>query len=228
MAELPLNRQTYVRQTFRSLWEGLPQVLLASVIFSLGWLPVFSLFILNLPILAILVGAFTLAPAWALVLAFEARLLEGREANLGSLVPELRHYGPRSLKLGLLAAFPLVAAFLTLPSLAAPETPVVVWLGLAADALGLLLLIILYLYAFPLLILYNLGIGAALYNSFILASRYLMNTLGLLSLGGLFLLAVLYLNSGLLFILPAIWGMFIVNNCRLVITLEEENFGYEQ
>jgi hypothetical protein len=76
--------------------------------------------------------------------------------------------------------------------------------------------------------LHDLGIGTALYHSLILASRYLMNTLGLLCLGGLFLLAVLYLNSGLMFILPTIWGMFIVNNCRLVITLEEENFGYEQ
>ncbi len=103
-----------------------------------------------------------------------------------------------------------------------------VWLGLAADALGLLLLFTLYLYAFPLLVLYDLGIGSALYNSLILASRYLMNTLGLLSLGGLFLLAVLYLSSGLMFILPAIWGMFIINNCRLVIALEEENFGHEQ
>jgi hypothetical protein len=227
MAEIPLNRQTYVRQTFRRLWEGLPQVLLASVVFSLGWLPAFNLFILNLPFLAILVGAFTLAPAWALVLAFEARLLEGRAANLGTLVQDLRRYGWRSLKLGLLAAFPMVAALLTLPSLAAPETPTVVWLGLVADVFGLLLLFTLYMYAFPLLILHDLGIGTALYHSLILASRYLMNTLGLLSLGGLFLLAVLYLNSGLMFILPAIWGMFIVNNCRLIITLEEENFGYK-
>jgi hypothetical protein len=228
MAELPLNRQTYVRQTFWRLWEGLPQVLLASFVFSLGWLPAFSLFILNLPFLAILVGVFTLAPAWALVLAQEAKLLENRGANLGSLVPALKRYGLRSLKLGLLAAFPLVAALLTLPSLAAPGVSPLVWLGLAADALGLLLLITLYLYTFPLLILREMEIGAALYTSLILASRYLMNTLGLLSLGGLFLLAVLYLNSGLMFILPAIWGMFIVNNCRLVITLEEGNFGYEQ
>jgi uncharacterized membrane protein YesL len=222
MAELPLNRQSYVRQTFRRLWEELPQMLLASFVFSLGWLPVFSFFILNLPFLAVLVGAFILAPAWALVLAHEVRLLEGRAASLGTLAQDLRRYGRRSLKLGLLAAFPLVTALLTLPSLAAPEVPAVVWLGLAADALGLLLLLTLYLYAFPLLILHDLEVGAALYNSLILASRYLMNTLGLLSLGGLFSLAVLYLNSGLLFILPAIWGMFIVNNCRLIIMLEEE------
>jgi uncharacterized membrane protein YesL len=225
---LPLDRQNYVRLTFKHLWEDLPQILLACLVFSLGWLPAFVLFVLNLPLLAILVGALTIAPAWAVVLAHEARLLEHKAANLGTMAQTWRRYGLRSAKLGLLAAFPLVAGLLTLPHLAAPEAPPVVWLGLAADALGLLLLVTLFLYAFPLLVLFDMKLRTALYNSLILASRYLANTLGLLSLGGLFLLGVLYLNSGLLFILPAIWGMFIVNNCRLVINLEEEDFTFPE
>ena len=48
----------------------------------------------------------------------------------------------------------------------------------------------------------------------------IVNTLGLLSMGILFAPAVLYLSPGLLFIFPAVWGIFIVNNCRMVV--EEE------
>lgn len=219
---IPLNRQTYVRLTISRLWDGLPQLLLGSALFSLGCLPAFSLFILNLPLLAILVGALTIAPAWAALLAYEANLLADKATSLSLIIHAWQRYGVRSLKLGLLAAFPLLAGWLTLPHLAAPEVPLVIWLGLAGDALGLLLLVTLFLYTFPLLVLYDLDISPALQHSLALASRYLGHTLGLLSLGGLFLLGVLYLNSGLWFILPAVWGMFMVNNCRLVIQLEEE------
>jgi uncharacterized membrane protein YesL len=225
---LPLNRQSYVRLTLRQMWDGLPLVAVGGFVFSLCCLPALSLFILNLPLPAILAGVVSIAPAWAALLALEADILQDKKTGLTTLLRALPTYADRSMKLGLLAAFPLAVGFLTLPLLAAPETPPVVWLGLAADALGLLLLLTLFIYAFPLLVLYDLDVGPALRNSLILASRYLAHTLGLLSLGGLFLLGGLYLNSGLLFILPAIWGMFIVNNCRLVVNLEEESLPYER
>jgi uncharacterized membrane protein YesL len=114
----------------------------------------------------------------------------------------------------------LFAALLILPGLAQPEVPVVVWLGLAADALGLLILASLYLYAFPLLVLHDVDLITALRNALILASRHISNTLGLLGMGVLFAMATRYLSSGLLFFLPAIWGLFIVNNCRLVVSQE--------
>jgi uncharacterized membrane protein YesL len=218
---LPPNPQTYVRLTVRRLWEGLPLVGMAGFIFSLCCMPAFILFILGWPILAILVGALTIAPAWAALLAQEVDILQDEATNLMPMVWALPRCWLRSAKLGLLAAFPLVVGWLTLPNLAAAEVPPVIWIGLAADALGLLLLITLSLYAFPLLILYDIELGPALHNALILSSRYLMHTLGLLSLAGLFLWSILYLNSGLLFILPAVWGLFVVNNCRLVIHLEE-------
>jgi hypothetical protein len=34
-------------------------------------------------------------------------------------------------------------------------------------------------------------------------------------------LAVAYVSSGLLFLLPALYGMFVANNCRLVMGIEE-------
>lgn len=220
---LPLNQQTYVYLTLRRLWERLPLALLAGLLFSLFSLPALALLALKLPTLAIVIGAITVAPAWAALLAQETEILEDLKTNIGVMFRALRHYSSRSARLGLLAAFPLLAALWTLPDLAQAEVSPMIWLGLAADALGLLLLVTLYLYAFPLLVLYDLDLTTALRNALILSSRYLMNTFGLLSLGGLLMLGALYLNSGLLFIFPTVWGMFIVNNCRLVVSLEEAN-----
>lgn len=222
---LLLNPQTYVRLTLRHLWEGLPLVIIAGFIFSLFGIPTLAFFILNLPVLAILTGALTIAPAWAALLAQEVDISQDVKTNLGVMFKALPRYGRRSAKLGLLAAFPLLAAHFTLPHLAEPEAPMMVWLGLAADGLGLLFLMTLFLYAFPLIVLYDIELSAALHHALTLAGRYLTNTLGLLSLGGLFLFGVLYLSSGLIFILPAMWGIFIVNNCRLVILLEEERIS---
>jgi uncharacterized membrane protein YesL len=73
------------------------------------------------------------------------------------------------------------------------------------------------LYAFPLLILHDQPVRTALRNSAILASRHLINTLGLVSMGILALFAVLYLSPAMLFLFPAFCGMFVVNNCRLVL-----------
>lgn len=216
----PLNRHTYVRLTATSLWNNLPLVLLAGFMFSLLCAPAFLLFFLGLFVPALVVGALTITPAWAALLAQEAEIVCDVKTNIRVMLKALPRYWTRSAGLGLLAAFPLFAALLTLPSFELQQVPVVVWLGLFADALGLLVLITLFLYAFPLLILHDVNARTALRNAFVLASRHIVNTLGLLSIGVLFVFAIVYLSSGLLFILPAVWSMFIVNNCRMVI--EEE------
>jgi len=216
-----LNQQTYVRLTARQTWENLAQVLLAGLVFSLLSLPAFLLLVLGLFLPAVILGALTIVPAWAALLAQEAAILQEIQTNLGAIFKSFLRYWGRSARLGLLAAFPLLMTLFTLPSLAQPDVPPIIWIGLTADALGLLLLAILFLYAFPLLVLYDLDLRTAIQHAFILASRYIMNSFGLLSLGILILLGAIYLSSGLLFILPALGGMFVVNNCRLVVSLEE-------
>lgn len=220
---LALNPHTYVRLTVSQAWDNLPLILLAGLIFSLLCLPALALFILGLLFPAVLVGALTIAPAWAALLAQEAKILQGLKTKPGAMLKAWPCYWLRSAKLGLLAAFPVLMGLFTVPVLAQPEVPMIVWVGLAADALGLLLMTTLFLYAFPLLILYDLDLRTALQNAFILASRHIINTFGLLSLGVLIFLAAIYLSLALLLILPALWGMFIVNNCRLVLKLEGED-----
>ena len=214
---LPLNQRTYVRLTVKCLWDNLPLVLLAGVIFSLLCAPAVLLLILGLYAPAIVIGALTIAPAWAALLAQESEIARGVKTNIRVMMTALPRFWARSTGLGFLLWLQAIIGLLTLAMLSHPELPPVVWLGLAADMLGLLLLVVLYLYAFPLLVQHDAGIWMALRNAFVLASRHLNNTLGLLGMGILFVLAILYLSSGLLLFLPAVWGMFIVNNCRLVV-----------
>jgi uncharacterized membrane protein YesL len=214
---LPLNQRTYVRLTVKCLWDNLPLVLLAGVIFSLLCAPMVLLLILGLFAPAIMIGMLTIAPAWAALLAQESEIARGVKTSIRTMVSALPRFWARSTGLGFLLWLQGAIALLTLAMLSRPEVSPVVWLGLAADMLGLLLLIVLYLYAFPLLVQHDMALWTALRNAFILASRHLNNTLGLLGMGILFALAILYLSSGLLLFLPAVWGMFIVNNCRLVV-----------
>jgi hypothetical protein len=65
-------------------------------------------------------------------------------------------------------------------------------------------------------------VGTALRNALILASRNVVNTLGLLAMCVLFYFSIAYLSSGLLFFIPAISGVFFINNARLVV---EEELG---
>jgi uncharacterized membrane protein YesL len=115
---------------------------------------------------------------------------------------------------------PLFAALLTLPALAQPEIPLIVWVGLAADGFALLLIGSLSIYAYPLLVLHDVNLRNGLRNAFILAGRHVSNTLGLLSMAVLLGFATAYISSGLLFFWPAFWGMFVVNNCRMVVAEE--------
>ena len=215
-----LGQHTYVRMTVASLWENLPLVLLAGLVFSLLCIPASLLFLLGLFVPALIVGALTIAPACAALLAQEGNIVRDVKTSIGTMFKALPRYWTRSVGLGLVVCFPLFVALLTLPMLSHPQVPLVVWLGLGADALGLLLLAVLYLYAFPLLVLHDMSVGTALRNALVLASRHIVSTLGLLGMGILFALACAYVSPALLFILPAIWGLFIINNCRMVV--EEE------
>jgi len=212
----PLNRRTYVRLTFTYLWHHLPQIVFAGLVFSLICTPTFLLFVFGLWALALIEGALAVAPAWSALLAYEAEIVGDVPTTIWVMVKALAHYWGRSVGLGLLNVFPLLAAYLTLPALMQPDVSPITWLGLATDALALLVVFNLSLYAFPLLVLYDVSLGIALRNAFILSARYIINTVGLFSMGVLFILATVYLTLGLLFFFPAIWGIFIVNNCRMV------------
>jgi len=218
-AQLPTG-ETYVRMTASSLWENSPLLLLGGFVFILLCLPAIALFMLGLLVPAALVAVLTVAPACAALLVLEAQIVRDVQPNIGVMFRALPKFWLRSVGLGLLTLFPLLVGLFTLSMVSELSAPFVVWAGLAADAVGLVLLASLYLYAFPLLVLYDATLSTALSNALILASHHLSNTLGLLGLGYLFGLGIVHLNLGLILVLPTVWGIFIVNNCRMVMAKE--------
>lgn len=223
----PPTGETYMRMTAYSLWENSPLLLLGSLVFTLLCLPAIALFMLGLLVPAALVAVLTVAPGWAALLAMEARISRDACPSIGVMIRALPRFWARSVGLGLMMLFPVCVGLFTLPLASESPVPFVVQVGLAGDAVGLAFLMALYLYAFPLLVLYDARLGTALSNALILASRHLNNTLGLLGMGVLFGLGIVRLNVGLLLVLPAVWGMFVVNNCRMVLTEETESSAQE-
>ena len=212
-----LDQHTYVRQTLSQLWENLPLLLLASFIFTLLWMPSFLLFILGLWGGALITGVILAAPGWAALLALQVVLTGGDKVSIGVMFRAFPRFWGRSAIIGLLTVLPLLMAWLTMPLFTQPQVPPIAWLGLAADLAGILILVALDVYTFPLLVWRDLSVRMALRNALILASRHTVNTLGLLAMGVLFAFAIAYISPGLLFILPTVWGLFIVNNCSMVL-----------
>lgn len=218
MDDPPLEqRDTYLPLVFTSLWENLPGILMGGIIFSIMAMPAFILFSINLLGLALVVSVLTITPAWAALLAYEFPIFKHSTARWKLYWSALLHYWRRSIVLGAVAVFPLFAAYLNLPSLNQEEIPIILWLSFAADFFMAAVIAALSLYVFPLMVRDDLGLRATVRNAWILIGRRPINTVGLLGMGILFGFAVVYLSLGLLFLLPAVFGLFVVGNCESVL-----------
>ncbi len=216
-----ITGSTYVVQVAQTLWENLPQVLWGALLFNLICIPASYLFTAGSFIPSFLVASITIGPAWAALLAFEMRLIEGRVPGQFSFFKDFRLYWRRSTLLSLLSVFPLLALLTMLPALRTEPVAPIVWIGLAADLLGCAVMAALSLYTLPYLVQQReIGVRACLRDALILASRYPMNCLGLLAIGILFGFCVVYISLGLLLILPTVFGLFIAANCLLVLDKE--------
>jgi len=216
-----LDEKTYVKETALALWENLPWVILAGVLFAVVSLPAGLLALLGFLVPGIVIGALSAGPGWAAMNALTAQALL-RTPGISPLdfFRAFARYYTRGAALGGALAVPLATAAVYLPFLQNPPVPAVIWAGLGADLAGLFLLISLYLYAFPQIVLYDAGLKLALRNSFVLAARYLTNTLGLIGLAVLLLFLAAKISWLLMFFLPAAWSVFVINNCRMVLRRE--------
>ncbi len=214
------TEETYVRLTAMSLWEHSPALLASGLLFSVLLAPALFFCLVGLWIPALALGTLTVPPAWTALLAAESGIIRGT-GGPGSLLRALPRYYARAIGVGLPLCFPLLVAGLTLVLASRAGLSPIIWFGLSADVLALLLLLALYVYAFPLIVSYDLGARDALRNALILASRHINNTLGLMGLGVLFTLGVFYISPGLMFILATVWGVFVLNNARMVVAEEK-------
>ena len=218
-----ITGSTYVVQVVQTLWENLPQLLWAALLFNLVCLPAAFLFTAGLFIPALVAAALTIGPAWAALLAFDMRLIQGIVPRQYTIFNDFRLVWPRSVLLSILTAFPLLALMTTLPALQTEPVAPIVWLGLGADLLGSAVMATLSLYAFPNLVQQrDYGVRAHIRNALILASRNPTNSLGILAIGILFAFSIAYISLGLLLLLPAIYSLFIAANYQLVLDKEAQ------
>ncbi len=205
-----------------ALWENLPNIILGGLLFALLCTPTFVLFVLGWMIPALITVPLLVAPAWSALMRMHASLLEGKATTVAEMGRAIPLYWRPSFRLGVIGLVPLYVTYRLLLTLVAATVSEGVWVAFFVALLATAFVCALYLYAFPLTVLHDLPTTVALINSAILASRYAGNTVGLMSMGLLFVLAIAYLTLALLFILPTIYALFIVNHCRMVISESQD------
>jgi hypothetical protein len=217
--EPAVSTQEFLVQTATAIWDNLPQILVGALWLNACLAPALVLAFLGLGMPAAIVGMLLAAPGWVALQRFQIGLVEGKAVPLAALLTAFRHFWTRSVRLGVLGLFlPVVtwlAGVLLTPS--GIGVPVLIVGLLASFLVGSVLV----LYAVPLLAAYDQDIPAVLRNSVILPGRHINGTVGMVALAVLCIFATIYVSSGLMFVLPALYGMFAANNCRLAIAQEE-------
>ncbi len=216
----PLTASNYVKVTALQTWSNLPLVVAGGLLLALLGAPATVLGFLGLIPLMLVALALLVSPAWASLLDLLIAVAEERPASLRRMPGAFVRLWSRSVRLSLLYIVPLVATWLTLPLFTREQVSMLIWIGLAADLLGLAVGWSIGLYAYPLIAAHDLSALDAVRNGVILASRHAVNTVGMVSMAVLGMVAVGFIGIALLFFLPALYGMFVVNNFRLVMQAE--------
>jgi hypothetical protein len=211
----------FVRETCLAIWYNAPGLLLAGFLFGLVSFPSFWFIHQDLPLMGVALVAAIIVPAWLAVLAYIGGFLKRLDTGMGFLPKLFFRYYRRGIIFGFLLCIPFVSTFWCIPVLFVVSDNPIIWLFLIAGIVVLAILATLFIYIPSLIVLYDLELSTALRNAIALSGQHIWNTIGLLGMGVLFALAILHINSGLVFFLPAIWGVFIVNNCRMVIAEEQ-------
>ena len=213
----PLSALNFVPVTARQTWENLPLVIAGGLVFAVACLPAAVLAFLGLASLALVVAALLVSPAWAVLVDLLGDVAVERSASLRRMPRAFARLWMPSVRLSLLFVIPLFAARLIAPAFRQEHVSSAMWLALFANLLALAVACSIALYAYPLLADHDLGALVAPRNGAILSSRHAMNTVGLVSMAALGMFAVGKIGIVLLFVLPGLYGMFVVNNYRLVM-----------
>lgn len=217
----PLNQNTYVKESALALWEHLPRVILYGFLFSLFCLPSLTFgLVFDLPLPATILAILIVGPAWSALNEAVSRTVLRDPYSIWRFFIAFFHYYLRSLLLAGLMAMPVISLARDLPLLGETTVAALTWVRLGTAVAGGIFLLALYVYAYPIMVLYDVGFRLALKNSFVLAVKYASNTLGLLAMAGLLGWLAFRVSPFLWIVLPAGWLVFTINNCRMVLSFE--------
>jgi hypothetical protein len=217
--ESEIGTQEFLVQTATATWHNLPQILVGALWLNACLAPALVLAFLGLGMPAAVAGILLAAPGWVALQRYQMGLVEGRAVPLATLLKAFRHFWTRGVRLGVLGIFlPIVTSLAGVWLAPSGQAVPVLIAGLLAS---FLMGSVLVLYAVPLLVAYDHDVPEVLRNSAILPGRHINGTVGMVALAVLCIFATIYVSSGLMFVLPALYGMFAANNCRLAIAQEE-------
>lgn len=215
-----LTSSNFVQVTAQQTWSNLPLVVASGLLFAVVAAPAAVLGYLGFVPLMTAALAMLVSPAWSSLLHLLMAVVEGRSISLLRVPQVFVRLWRRSARLGVLLVVPIIVAWLMLPAFAGEHVPTMLWIGLGADLLAMALVWSIGLYAYPMLATHDLSLFDAIRNSMILASRHAMNTVGMVSMAVLCLVVAGVIGSVVFLFLPAVYGMFVVNNYRLVMADE--------
>lgn len=215
-----LTALTYVQVTARQTWENLPLVIAGGLVFCVACVPAaILLFFGFLPLMTIAV-VLLVSPAWVCLLYVLTNAAEERAVSYRRIGTAFLRMWLPGMRLGLLFAVPLLTGSLVLPAMQAETLSSVTWLAAFAVALSLALGWCIGLYAYPMLASEPVAVLDAIRNGAILSSQHVVNTLGLLGFAVLGMVSAGVIGVVVFLFLPGLYGMFVVNNYRLVMQTE--------
>jgi uncharacterized membrane protein YesL len=212
--EPPLTLQNFAPQTLSAIWDNLPQLVGGALWLNFWLAPALLLAFFGLGALGAVALALGAMPGWVALQEFEGRLAAGRVAPLGSLWGAFRRFWSRAVRLGVILL--LLPALTYYGGLAARGSGLEVGLLTGGILASLVVAAVVLLFAVPLLVLTDRELPQVLRDSLVLGGRQIGSTVGMAALAVLCGFATVYVSSGLIFVLPTLYGMFVVNHCRLV------------
>jgi hypothetical protein len=214
-----------------TVWSNLPLLLVMDVALFVGAVPAVALFVGGGSLLAPLVGAITLGPLWAGVVAVADRMVRGEAVSLRIFVGNVRRHARSGIAVSLVPAVVVTAILGTLAILATRTEQLWLFVPLLVDSSVLILVLLAGLAVFSLGTTGGLRgwtLWRASLESVVVSPMTMLGTMGFLVLLG-FLVSW---APGFLPVLPAPFAVYLAASTWATIwrwqERTEKDGGHEQ
>jgi len=213
---LELRDDTYVKKVIIDIWDNLPLLIIGDVIFIVFCIPWFVFMLAGSNILSLWCTVLA-SPALAGIMYLTGKIAKGKACNIKDLFFGVRRFFRRALIIGVITVFLLFISIWTFRIIKAnPEQK---WLMIPwVFQLSCLIFIgVLHVYVFPIMTLYDANLKTVFIYSLVLAVKYKLPTIGMISLMILIVLVVRIIWVGLILVFPAILAVFMSNLTLLLM-----------
>jgi len=214
------SEENYFRKCCIILWNNMFFLLLGNLLFVIFCTPSFILFFTGDIVLFLWTSCLSAIPGFSGLLYFVAKIIQEGNSSLKNFFSGFLHFYGRSAMFGIVWVLSLLGILNTLQ----------VHQKITIGIIGLMVLVfVIFLFvttllaqAFPLMALKpRITLRTLLSCALFLASKYRVQTAGIILFGFLCILVIWWSKLSLIFILPAIWAVFACElTARLLTALE--------